>query len=59
MSHLIPGNHRHLTLEDRLYIEESLNESRSFRSIVKFLCKNPATSAIMYAAVLNVNIAFT
>lgn len=43
MSNSIPGNHRHLTLADRLYIEESLNDGRSFRSIAKFLCKDPST----------------
>ncbi len=43
MSNLIPGNHKHLTLVDRLYIEESLNEGRSFRSIAKYLCKDPST----------------
>ena len=26
MSNLIPGNNKHLTLEDRQYIEKSLNE---------------------------------
>ena len=26
MSNLIPGNNKHLTLEDRKYIEKSLNE---------------------------------
>lgn len=43
MSNLIPGNHKHLTLQDRLYIEESLNEGRSFRSIARQLCKDPST----------------
>ena len=43
MSNLIPGNHKHLTLDDRIYIEESLNEGRSFRAISKFLCKDPST----------------
>ena len=43
MSKLIPGNHSHLTLEDRLYIEEALNERKSFREIAKYLCKNPST----------------
>ena len=43
MSSLIPGNHRHLTLEDRQYIEQSLNEGKSFREISKYLCKDPTT----------------
>lgn len=30
MSNLIPGNHKHVTLEDRQFIEESLNSQRSF-----------------------------
>jgi len=43
MSNLIPGNNKHLTLEDRQYIEKSLNESKSFREISKYLCKDPTT----------------
>ncbi|MCD8300748.1 MAG: IS30 family transposase [Clostridiales bacterium] len=43
MSKLIPGNNKHLTLEDRIYIEESLNEDKSFREISKYLCKDPST----------------
>ena len=43
MSKMIPGNHSHLTLEDRLYIEEALNERKSFREIAKYLCKDPST----------------
>lgn len=43
MSNLIPGNHKHLTLEDRQFIEESLNSHRSFRDIAKYLCKDPST----------------
>ena len=43
MSKLIPGNHSHLTLEDRIYIEQSLNEGKSFRKIAKYLCKDPST----------------
>lgn len=43
MSNLIPGNHRHLTLNDREYIEKSLNEGRSFQEIAKYLCKDPST----------------
>lgn len=43
MSNLIPGNQKHLTLEDRLYIEESLNNNKSFKDIAKFLCKDPST----------------
>lgn len=43
MSKLIPGNHKHLTLEDRSFIEQSLNETKSFREISKYLCKDPST----------------
>ncbi len=43
MSKLIPGNYKHLTLDDRIYIEESLNEGESFREISKYLCKDPST----------------
>ena len=43
MSNLIPGNCKHLTLEDRLFIEKSLNEHKSFREIARYLCKDPST----------------
>lgn len=43
MSNLIPGNQKHLTLEDRAFIESSLNEKHSFKDIAKFLCKDPTT----------------
>lgn len=43
MSKLIPGNHKHLTLDDRTYIELSLNEGKSFREISRYLCKDPST----------------
>ena len=43
MSNLIPGNQKHLTLKDREYIAEALNDGRSFRDIAKFLCKDPTT----------------
>ena len=43
MSNLIPGNHKHLTLEDRQFIEQSLNSQLSFREIAKYLCKDPST----------------
>lgn len=43
MSKLIPGNHKHMTLNDRLYIESSLNEGLSFKEISKYLCKDPTT----------------
>lgn len=33
MSNLIPGNQKHLTLEDRLYIEKALSNGTSFKDI--------------------------
>ncbi|MDO4475140.1 MAG: IS30 family transposase [Eubacteriales bacterium] len=43
MSKYIPGNQKHLTLEDRLYIEQELNKGTSFKDIARFLCKDPTT----------------
>ena len=43
MSKYIPGNHKHLTTEDRLYIEHSLDDDTSFKDIARFLCKDPST----------------
>ena len=43
MSKYIPGNQKHLTLEDRKYIERSLNEGLAFKEIAKYLCKDPTT----------------
>ena len=43
MSRYIPGNQKHLTLEDRRYIERALNQGSSFKDIARFLCKDPTT----------------
>lgn len=43
MSKSIPGNHAHLTLEDRQYIEQALSDNASFRDIARYLCKDPST----------------
>ena len=43
MSKYIPGNHKHLTVEDRLYIENCLNANMSFKDIARYLCKDPTT----------------
>lgn len=43
MSRYIPGNQKHLTLEDRIYIQNEWNKDTSFRDIAKFLCKDPTT----------------
>lgn len=43
MSKYIPGNQKPLSLEDRKYIERSLNNGTSFKYIARFLCKDPTT----------------
>lgn len=43
MSKYIPGNQKHLTLEDRIHIENSLNKGSTFKDIAKYLCKDPTT----------------
>lgn len=43
MSKYIPGNHKHLTLADRIYIENSLNKCIAFKDIARYLCKDPTT----------------
>ena len=43
MSKYIPGNQKHLTLHNRIYIENELNKGTSFKDIAKFLCKDPTT----------------
>lgn len=43
MSKYIPGNQKHLSLEDRKYIEQFLNRDSSFKDIARFLCKDPTT----------------
>lgn len=43
MSKYIPGNQKHLTLDDRIYIENELNKGTSFKDIARFLCKDPTT----------------
>ena len=43
MSKYIPGNQKHLTLNDRIYIENELAKGTSFEDIAAFLCKDPTT----------------
>ena len=43
MSKLIPGNHKHLTIDDRLYIENALDSNVPFSYIARYLCKDPTT----------------
>ena len=40
MSKYIPGNHKHLTLEDRIYIQNGLDKGTTFKDIARFLCKD-------------------
>lgn len=40
MSKYIPGNQKHLSLEDRIYMENELNKGETFKNIVRFLCKD-------------------
>ena len=37
------ANQKHLTLEDRNYIEQALNQDMTFKEIAKFLSKDPTT----------------
>mgnify|MGYP002860791814 CR=1 FL=1 len=43
MSKLIPGNQKHLTLEDRSEIERQLTLGTSIATIASLLCKDPTT----------------
>jgi len=43
MSKEIRGNQRHLTLENRIYIEKGLDNGMAFKEIAKYLCKDPTT----------------
>ncbi len=43
MSKYIPGNQKHLSLDDRKFIQKALDEGQSFKDIAKFLCKDPTT----------------
>ena len=43
MSKLIPGNHKHLTLEDRCEIERQLTLGTPIKAIAALLCKDPTT----------------
>lgn len=45
MSKYIPGNQKHLSLEDRIYIENELNKGTTLKDIARFLCKDPTTIA--------------
>ena len=43
MSQNIRGNNAHLTLSDRIFIEQELNQRSTFYSIAKVLHKDPTT----------------
>lgn len=43
MSNLIPGNQKHLTMDDRVYIEKCLDKKMPFKEIAKYICKDPTT----------------
>ena len=43
MSKYIPGNQKHLTLNDHIYIENELSKGATFKDIAAFLCKDPTT----------------
>ena len=43
MSKYIPGNQKHLTLNDRIYIENELAKGSAFKDIAASLCKDPST----------------
>ena len=53
MSKYIPGNQKHLSLEDRKYIERSLNNDSSFKDIARFLCKDPTTISKEVKLIMN------
>lgn len=43
MSKDIRGNQRHMTLDDRIYIEKCLDLNMTFKDTAKYLCKDPTT----------------
>ena len=43
MSKSVRGNHSHLTLSDRIFIEQELGQGASFYSIAQVLHKDPTT----------------
>jgi len=46
MSKEIKGDHKHLTLSDRIYIEQALDRGDNFRSIARFIGKDPTTISL-------------
>lgn len=43
MSKEVRGNQKHMTLEDRIYIQEALEKGMVFKDIAKFIRKDPST----------------
>lgn len=43
MSNLIPGNQKHLSLDNRIFIEKCLDQNMTMKEIAKPLCKDPST----------------
>lgn len=43
MSKYIPGNQKHLSLQDRIYIQNDLSKGSSFKDIARFLYKDTTT----------------
>ncbi|MBR6476171.1 MAG: IS30 family transposase [Lachnospiraceae bacterium] len=43
MSSLIPGNQKHLSLDNRVFIEKCLDQDMTMKEIAKPLCKDPST----------------
>lgn len=46
MSKEIKGDHKHLTLSDRIYIEHALDRGDNFRTIARFIGKDPTTISL-------------
>lgn len=46
MNKYIPGNQKHLTLNDRIYIENELAKGTPFKDIAAFLCKELLYSSL-------------
>lgn len=43
ISKYIPGNQKHLTLDDRIYIQNELSKDTFFKGIARIICKEPTT----------------
>ena len=43
MCKLMPGNQKHLIMDNRVFIEKSLDNNMPFKEIAKYICKDPTT----------------